>query len=51
MGAVGVAMAEEFRNTIMHDERRNTIYMASRSLFGMGIVAPWMAGIVQGQLS
>lgn len=51
MGAVGVAMAEEFRNDIFHDPRRNTIYMASRSLFGMGVVAPWRGGVVQGQLS
>lgn len=51
MGAVGVAKAEEFRNDVIHDIRRNTIYMSSRSLFGMGVVAPWMAGVVQGQLS
>lgn len=49
--AVGVAMAEEFVTKYLEDVRRNTLYTRCNNLFGMGVVAPWMAGVVQAQLS
>jgi len=49
--AVGVAMAENFRTFMEYDERENGLFMKAQQYFGMGVVAPWFAGEIRGQLS
>jgi len=42
--AIGMTILDDMRHVVMPDERRNTTFLKSQMLIGLGIVAPWCAG-------
>lgn len=52
-GVAPVGMVEAFGVTpaSVVDERRNTLFIKAQTMFGLGTLAPWCAGIIQARTS
>lgn len=49
VGTPAIVMVESigFTHVLEADNRRNTLFMKSQQMFGLGVVSPWAAGLIQ----